>query len=97
MSNRIQVVEQVKKRIRFGYPEGVDTLSSKQIPQLLARIEELERALEPFARASVSNQEFPRELVQVYLLDCDAARDKLDPSRSVPADKIDHFFEIPAE
>jgi hypothetical protein len=97
MPNSIKSVEEVKKRIRFGYPEGVDNLSSKQIPHLLTRIEELERALEPFARVSVINQEFPTELVQVYLKDCDAAREQLDPSRSLPAAKIDNFFEIPAE
>jgi hypothetical protein len=97
MPNTIKTIESIKKRIRLGYPEGVDTLSSKQIPQLLARIEELERALEPFARVAALNATFPTELVNVYLRDCDAALDKLDQSRSLPAEKIDNFFDIPAE
>jgi hypothetical protein len=96
MPNRIRQVEEVIKRVRTGYQNGVDADSQKQIPEMLARIDELERALQPFARIAALNAKFPKELVEVYLHDCNRAWAMLDSKQSL-APKPEEPFGLPAE
>jgi hypothetical protein len=96
MGNFIPQTEAVRKRKATGYPTGVDEESSRQIPWLLSRIEELENALIPFGKAFIVNQQFPRQLVEVYLKDCARAWEVLD-SHQGTAIVEDNFFENMAE
>lgn len=73
---------------------------ANHIPALLARIQELEQALTPFARVAVAEQNNPQYneniLVRVYLKDCATALQQLN----VPAVNVaneDGFFSQPAE
>jgi hypothetical protein len=95
MPNKIREVEVVIKRMKSGYSDGVDPLSNKQIPELLARIDELERALQPFARIAALNAKYPSQLVSVYLDDCNRAWAMLDSQQSVQP-KVEDFG-LPAE
>ena len=87
MGNRSLEVERVKDYMRRGYPEGIEPLL-KSMPVLLGRIEELERALVPFARKGVDdNGGLP--LLQVYHADCKKAfnvlsSEKADGPRTTP-------------
>lgn len=54
MGNRSLQVEEIKDYMRRGYPEGIEVLL-KSMPVLFGRIEELERALVPFARKGVDD------------------------------------------
>jgi hypothetical protein len=96
MANNIAQVELVKKRKAAGYPEGVDSESLKHIPWLLARIEELEHVLIPFAKAFVANQHVPRKLIETYLKDCARAWEMLDVNQGTAIIQ-DNFFENLAE
>lgn len=75
MANRSIAVENIKDYMRRGYPEGVEVLL-KDMPILFGRIDELERALVPFARKGVANND-GLPLVQVYHNDCKKAYDVL--------------------
>lgn len=89
MSRLIESVDAVRKRIRMGFANGVDEQSFRDLPLLMARIDELERALQPFAR--VGNSPTGSPLVHVYHKDCVNASLMLTPLITiVPAD-------IPAE
>lgn len=96
MANLIPQVELVIKRKAAGFPSGVDEESARQIPVLLARIDELERALVPFGKAYLTNQEFPRQLVEVYFKDCAKAWELLDRHQGTPI-VSDNFFDNMAE
>jgi len=73
----------------MSFASGVDEQSFRDIPLLLARIDELERALQPFAR--VGNTPSGSPLVHVYHKDCVSAALMLTPIITIaPA-------EIPAE
>lgn len=95
MPNRILQVEEIIKRVKAGYPSGVDTESHKQIPILLARIEELEAALVPFARigATLTNNE--PEIRDVYTKDVKAAYEVMDRRLAYGPAPIEDFG-IPA-
>lgn len=71
MSKLIPITEHVRKRIKMGFADGVDEQSYRDLPALVARIDELERALAPFIR--VANQPTDNPLVYVYHKDCVAA------------------------
>jgi hypothetical protein len=89
MSRLIESVDAVRKRVRMSFASGVDEQSFRDIPLLLSRIDELERALQPFAR--VGNTPTDTPLVHVYHKDCVNAAVMLTPLITiVPAD-------IPAE
>lgn len=92
--NRINQVEEVIRRVKAGFPSGVDTESASHIPWLLSRIEELEAALVPFARvgATLTNNEPP--LREVYTDALANAYAMLDKSNSVVPIVTD--FGIPA-
>lgn len=73
--NLIIQVEQIEDYVRRASPEGSEPLA-RSVPILLARIQELERCLIPFARiAARGNPGVP--LVQVYFKDCESAKLKL--------------------
>lgn len=71
MSNVSIQVEQIKDYMRRGMPEGGEPVI-KEIPTLFRRIEELERALVPFARQGLVDNE-GKPLVNVYHKDCQHA------------------------
>lgn len=89
MSRLIEQVDLVKKRVRMAFSNGVDEQSFRDIPLLLSRIDELERALQPFAR--VGNTPVGTPLVHVYHKDCVNASIMLTPFITVP------LADIPAE
>src|SRR4051812_11104731 len=97
MPNKTFIVEKTKKEQALGWPEGTTHLY-KVIPQLIARIEELENALYPFARVAAAEQGnvAPPQLSHVYLKDCKLAFDVLDPKQAETV-KVDDFFSLPAE
>lgn len=74
--NLILQVEQVEDYMRRGAPEGTEPLA-RAMPALIARIEELERALIPFARIAARGNPTNVPLVQVYFSDCQHAQSKL--------------------
>ena len=81
--NILELLQDIKKRVRGGFPGGVDVESHRQIPFLINRVEELESALAPFARiakaeASVKTTN-PNHLVSCRLSDCVTARKLIDP------------------
>jgi len=71
MSNVSLEVENIRDYMRRGMPEGGEPLI-KSIPVLFRRIEELERALIPFARQGIKDNE-GLPLTQVYHRDCQTA------------------------
>jgi len=96
MHNRIKTIEKIEKEVRMGYPNGsIDAW--KYIPELLARIKELENTLAPFARVGMIEERHtqPDKLVHVYLKDCLSAKDQLDSNKSIQLPVED--FGVPAE
>lgn len=98
MANHIPVVEKIAYDMRRGFPDGTTELY-KDIPELLARIEELETALVPFARVAQVEQATAHlksgELVHVYLKDCVNAMHQLDSTQGIRKQR-DNFFDLPA-
>lgn len=83
MSNLILQVEALQDYMRRGMPDGPDYVV-KSFPILIARIEELERALIPFARAAnKDNQGMP--LIHVFHNDCKTAFTKLSKAAAIAA------------
>jgi len=80
MGNRSLAVENIKDYMRRGYPEGVEPLL-KEMPILFGRIEELERALIPFARQGVKDNE-GKPLVYVNHNDCKKAFNALSSDKA---------------
>ena len=74
-NNLILEVERIERYMREGFPEGVEPLA-KDVPLLLHRINELEVALVPFARAGLQEND-GKPLIHVYQKDCKRAFDKL--------------------
>lgn len=81
--NILELLQEVKKRVRSGFPGGVDVESHRQIPFLINRVEELEAALAPFARIAKAEAtvrtDNPNHLVSCRLTDCVTARKLIDP------------------
>lgn len=68
MSNLSNEVDNIRDYVRRGMPEGGEPVL-KSLNILFNRIEELERALAPFAkRGLVDNKNMP--LIEVYHNDC---------------------------
>lgn len=86
MSNLIVQVEEVQNYLRREMPEGGEWLV-RRVPMLLRRIEELERALIPFARQSTREKQLKTKvpLTQVYIKDCDVAMSVLSRAASIAA------------
>lgn len=95
MPNLTHQVEQVQKRIKMGFPDGVDETSRTQLQVLLARIQELERALIPFARLAIRPAHDTDELIYCYRTDAIAAWQMLDSNQGIVPPQED--FGIPAE
>lgn len=93
--NRILQVEEVIKRVKAGFPSGVDVESSREIPILLARIAELEAALVPFARIGISLTNQEPEIRDVYTKDIRKAYEVMDVRNSAVANPVEDFG-IPA-
>jgi hypothetical protein len=83
MANLIALVEEARKRVRAGFPEGSDNISAQQLPILLRRIDELEAALMPFARIGSRIDSTTPELVDCYRNHCAKAYEVLDPAQSI--------------
>lgn len=92
--NRINQVEEVAKRVKAGFPSGVDTESHTHLQWLLARIDELEAALTPFARVGATLTANEPPLREVYTEALANAYDMLDKNNSVRPIVTD--FGIPA-
>jgi hypothetical protein len=86
VSNLIVQVEEVQDYLRREMPEGGEWVI-RRVPMLLRRIEELERALIPFARQSAREKQFKTKvpLTQVYIKDCDHAMTVLSRAASLAA------------
>ena len=80
--NRMKYVDKMMSDYRKGMPDGLSTEYFKQIPVLFARIQELERALDVFARTGARERQFGKELVEVYLKDCMIALEMMDPNNA---------------
>lgn len=91
MSQLMTKVEEIHKRVRMGYPTGVDEQSIRDIPILLNRIRELEDGLIPFARAGSSPSGL--EFTHVRHVDCERALQLLtsNPPPPPPADIPAHY------
>ena len=94
MPNRILQVEEVQKRVKAGFPNGCDSESHPQIQNLLARIEELETALVPFARVGATLTAQEPATRDVYTADLAHAYNMLDRRQAWVAPIVD--FGIPA-
>lgn len=93
-SNLIKIVEQVEKEYQMGMPDGLTNEFLVNIRVLFGRINELERALIPFARAYSVNKPFKEEMLNIYKSDCENAFDMLDSRKGIQLPKA---VEIPAE
>ena len=83
-NNRLRFVEKLMDEFRKGMPDGLSIEYFKQVPVLFARIQELEHALVPFARAADRERKFKNELISIYLADCEIAADMLNPEKAYP-------------
>jgi hypothetical protein len=100
MPNHIPDVARIADQMRRGFPDGTNDLH-KELPYLFRRIQELENALEPFARVAVaekrSNPQFQLvEFSNVYLKDCINAEHVLNEAYGIRP-PINNFFSLPAE
>lgn len=93
MPNHIVPVDQLLKEYRQGMPDGLDEQFFKEIGNLFARIDELERALEPFARTAKREKKFGGDVYNVNRSDCENAERMLNPKYSIQKKKK---FEYPA-
>jgi hypothetical protein len=84
MPNRKVLADKVREEYKNGLPDGLDEQFMRRMPVLFDRIRELERALTPFIRAQRANEQYPKELVEVYYKDLIRARDVMDPRQSTP-------------
>lgn len=98
-SNTMVFAEFVRDRMRKGWADGIDPQSAKDIPILIKRIEELERALKPFVSISINesrdNPNSSKPLISCLREDCMHAKDVMDISKSLRPSIQD--FGIPAE
>lgn len=95
MGNRSIEVENIRDYIRRGYPEGVDPLL-KSLPVLFGRIEELEKALIPFARAGLLDND-GKPLIYVHHSSCKNAFDILSSDRAEGPKTTPEMEYLPAE
>lgn len=97
--NIAQIISQARERVRVGFPNGADSTSREQIVALVARVNELEKVLIPFARIANAELTTPpvngNPLVHCYLSDCVSAKKTLDRGVVPPAPPPN--FGIPAE
>jgi hypothetical protein len=97
--NHIQLVENFLDERRKGFPNGVSE-TYQYIPALLARIEELERAMIPFGRVylqAISNREETKPVAYANMNDFKAAYEVLDSGNSQVRKTEASFFSQPAE
>lgn len=94
VSNLSIEVEEIRDYVRRGMPEGGEPVL-KSLNVLFRRIEELERAVVPFARQAVVDNE-GRPLIQVYHKDCQTAYRTLS-SRYAESIKAPEPEYLPAE
>lgn len=97
MSNTINLIEQLAREKRLGWPNGTTHLY-KAVELLFNRLEQLERVTASMARAHIIEQQIPTgsKVLTVNADDCKRAFDLLDRSQSVDI-PIDTFFDMPAE
>lgn len=82
VQNFIGLVNDIKKEYDRGMPNGLDEQFFKKLPHLFRRLEELETALVPFARAAVREKDFGGDVYTVNAQDCIRAYDVLDPQNA---------------
>ena len=94
--NMINQVNRIRDDYLKGGSDGLDEkFYTRDVPFLFARIEELERALVPFAHVVEANKGYNKPLINVYVKDCVIARSVILTSNSVPLPKGP--VEYPAE
>ena len=91
--NYIKHVELIRREIAKGMPDGLTEDFLRKLPDLFTRIEELERALVPFARAFKNNEQFNDTMLRVYKENCKEAFYVLDSANAVQPPKK---YEYPA-
>jgi hypothetical protein len=96
MRNYSQPADEVRNLVRRGYPDGLDSQTGvKHISVLVARVNELERALMPFVKVG-SSPNYGDTMVSVLHVNCADAANVMDRTQSIPAGtKIETF--TPAE
>ena len=96
MKNYSQPADEIRNMVRRGYPDGLDSQTAvKHISVLIARINELERALLPFVKVG-SSPNYGDTMVPVMHQNCADAANVMDRIQSVPAGtKVETF--TPAE
>lgn len=87
-----QKIDEIAKYFRAGMEDGPDPII-RAMPMILGRIQELERALVPFARAGLKDNE-GKPLIQVYHKDCKTAFETLSVG---PAEAISDAVLYPAQ
>jgi hypothetical protein len=96
MANYSQPADEIKNIIRKGYPDGLDSATAvKHISVLVARVNELERALMPFVKVG-SSPNYGDMMVSVMYKNCADAANVMDRTQSVPVGAKHETF-IPAE
>jgi hypothetical protein len=81
-------VDQIRERMKKGYPTGVDEESYTQFPILFHYIDELERALYNMGRVAEIPTNEGRQIVEIYKSDAEFAlnlirRDELPKSKEI--------------
>lgn len=94
MSNLSLEVENIRDYLRRGMPEGGEHVV-KSVGVLFRRIEELERALIPFARRGLVDNE-NKPLINVYHKDCKTAYDVLSEEAARASQPAEPEY-LPAE
>jgi hypothetical protein len=96
MRNLSLPVDEIKNTVRRAYPDGLDSATAaKHISVLVARVNELERALMPFVKVGISPN-YGDTMVSVLHQNCADAANVMDRTQSVPVGtKMETF--TPAE
>jgi hypothetical protein len=87
MPNHINFVEAIRNDIAKDMPNGMDSSFLNKVPFLIKRIDELEAALVPFARAYNMNKQYNKPAAMVNTSDLKHADDMMDPKQSLKAPK----------
>lgn len=93
--NYMRFSEDIRIEMERGLPNGLDNMFSRKLPFLMKRLDELERALAPFARLYDISRNDNQELIYAYKKDCQQAFNVLSLHNAYDVPK--KLPEFPAE
>jgi len=94
MENTIKLVAGIRRKMHLGFPDGYNEEARRDLIVMMRRIEELERALVPFARlARIPFND--QEMLYCHKSDVINASGIMDDNLSVNV-KVDDFGNLPA-